>query len=612
MANKQYLVLARKWRPQAFESVVGQDHITRTLKNAISSGRIHHAFLFIGSRGIGKTTTARILAKALNCLNADEPTPEPCGTCTNCEAIAAGNSIDVIEIDGASNNSVEDVRELRDNIRMVPTNARYKVYIIDEVHQLSIAAFNALLKTLEEPPPHAVFILATTEAHKIPATIVSRCQRYDFRRVPVPQIIELLRGILDKEGIAATDEALHAIARAAEGGIRDSESILDELITYCDGEITFKDVFDVLGLVDWQLMHDICDAILAKDVTRQLVLVEEVVTAGKDLTQFVQELLRYFRNLLVSKTANVSELIHLPEEELEALNARAQKISLTNLIRLVEQFAELVNTFDSQLAQRIALESMLIRISKVGVEVSLDTIMEKLIALGQGGLGAGIGGDAPTPTPTTTTSTPAPQAVAAPRQPEKPTPTVATPPPTQPDSPPDPTAAAPAESAPAAPAPKARIKVTPENLSRAWGAIITRTSEDDLNLGTWFSRGKALGMEGTTVSLQFSDDNPQAVSFVQDRNNQQAMVEALQRHTTNLDALDITVAAAQNTRANTAAPASSEQPYYPGTNPEEAREVLEDPGVSTVVRVFKGRIADISSVAPLDPLTPDDPVDSEA
>ena len=606
MANKQYLVLARKWRPQAFESVVGQDHITRTLKNAITSGRIHHAFLFIGSRGIGKTTTARILAKALNCLATEEPTPEPCGTCSNCEAIAAGNSIDVIEIDGASNNSVEDVRELRDNIRMVPTNARYKVYIIDEVHQLSIAAFNALLKTLEEPPPHAVFILATTEAHKIPATIVSRCQRYDFRRVPVPQIIELLRGILEKEGIAATDEALHAIARAAEGGIRDSESILDELITYCDGEITFKDVFDVLGLVDWQLMHDICDAILAKDVTRQLVLVEEVVTAGKDLTQFVQELLRYFRNLLVSKTANVSELIHLPEEELNALNARAQKISLTNLIRLVEQFAELVNTFDSQLAQRIALESMLIRISKVGVEVSLDTIMEKLIALGQGGLGSANDGASVAPTPTAAPSAPTP------RQPETPAPKVATPPPPQPDSPPDPTAAAPAESAPAAPARKARIKVTPENLARAWSAIITRTSEEDLNLGTWFSRGKTLGMNGATVSLQFSDDSPQAMAFVQDRNNQQAMADALKRHTTNLEALDISIAEAKANPQQAATPASSEQPFYPGTNPEDAREVLEDPGVATVVRVFKGRIADITSMAPTDPLGAQDTLDSEA
>ena len=594
MADSQYLVLARKWRPQAFESVVGQEHITRTLKNAIRSGRIHHAFLFIGSRGIGKTTTARILAKALNCLNADKPTAEPCGECTNCTSIAAGNSMDVIEIDGASNNGVDDIREVRDNIRMVPSNARYKVYIIDEVHQLSIGAFNALLKTLEEPPPHAVFILATTEAHKIPATIVSRCQRYDFRRVPVPQIIELLRSILIKEEIEATDEALHAIARAAEGGIRDSESILDELITYCDGEITFKDVFDVLGLVDWQLMHDICDAILAKDVTRQLILVEEVVTAGKDLTQFVQELLRYFRNLLVAKTANIRELIHLPEEELVALSERSERISLTNLIRLVEQFAELVNTFDSQLAQRIALESMLIRISKVGVEVSLDTIMDKLIALGQGGLGVAL--DTPS-----TPSAPATEPVKTAPAPPAPVPQKASTPPPEPSgSPPDPPEAAPAEQAPAAPAPKAQITVTPENMGRAWGAIIARTSEEDLNLGTWFSGAKPTGIDGATIALKFPSDNEQAVAYVKVGANQAAMGEALTRHTTNLDSVSVRVETVASSKKE--ATIAAELPFYPGTNPDDARAAMEDPDVAAIVDIFKGRIAEIKSeVGPEDP-----------
>jgi len=587
MADK-YLVLARKWRPQAFESVVGQEHITRTLKNAIRSGRIHHAFLFIGSRGIGKTTTARILAKALNCLNAEGPTEDPCGECTNCAAIAAGTSIDVIEIDGASNNGVDDVRELRDNIRMVPTNSRYKVYIIDEVHQLSIAAFNALLKTLEEPPPHAIFILATTEAHKIPATVVSRCQRYDFRRVPVPQIIVLLRTILDKEGIAATDEALHAIARAAEGGIRDSESILDELITYCDGEITFKDVFDVLGLVDWQLMHDLCDAILAKDVTRQLILVEEVVTAGKDLTQFVQELLRYFRNLLVCKTANARALIHLPEEELAALEERSGRISLTNLIRLVEQLAELVNSFDSQLAQRIALESMLIRISKVGVEVSLDTIMEKLIALGQGGLGEGAIPESVTAPPPA-----APPKAAPPRKPA-----ARAKEPAAPEVPPDPTVAAPAELAPAAPASIAPLSVTPENLPRAWDTLIARTSADDLNLGTWFRQGTPTGLEGDTLHLRFSEGNTQAVNFVRNRANQTAMNGVLARHTANLKRVAITVEEEAPAARKAAAARSAEAPYYPGVNPEEAREALEDPGVKAAVNVFKGRIAAIAPVMP--------------
>ena len=233
------------------------------------------------------------------------------------------------------------------------------------MHQFH-GAFNALLKTLEEPPPHAIFVAGHDRGPQDPATVVSRCQRYDFRRVPVPTLMALLRGILGKEGLQATDEALNAIARAAEGGVRDSESILDELITYCEGEITFQDVSDVLGLVDWQIMHDLCDAILAKDVTAQLLLVERVTAAGKDLSQFIQELLRYFRNLLVCKTANVKELLHLPEEELEALQARAARVSLTHLIQLVEQFAELANRFDSQIAQRIALEALLIRISRVG------------------------------------------------------------------------------------------------------------------------------------------------------------------------------------------------------------------------------------------------------
>ena len=384
MAGDNYKVLARTWRPQKFEDVVGQEHITRTLQNAISSGRIGHAFLFIGSRGIGKTTTARILAKALNCLAADAPTPTPCGECDNCRSIAEGVNMDVIEIDGASNNSVDDVREIRENVRLVPSRGRYKIYIIDEVHQLSQGAFNALLKTLEEPPPHAVFILATTEAHKIPATIISRCQRFDYRRVGVDRITALLRRILESEKVACTDEALQAIARAAEGGIRDAESILDQLMSYRDGEIAFKDVNDVLGLVDWHVLHELCDAICEQDIARELRIVEGVAVSGKDLSQFVQEVMRYFRNLLICKTADAKELLALPDEEIATMKERARRFTLTDLIRLVEQFAELTKGFDSQLAQRIALEAFLIRISKRTVEISVDTVLEKIMQLREG------------------------------------------------------------------------------------------------------------------------------------------------------------------------------------------------------------------------------------
>lgn len=346
MAREHYLVLARKWRPQTFDDVVGQEHITRTLQNAITSGRIGHAFLFIGSRGIGKTTTARILAKALNCNASDGPTPTPCGVCDNCTTIAAGNSIDVVEIDGASNNGVDDVRQIRENIRLVPSRSRYKIYIIDEVHQLSSGAFNALLKTLEEPPAHAIFILATTETGKLPATIVSRCQRYDFRRVGLERIEVLLRRILDAEGITCSEEALHAIARSADGGIRDAESVLEQLISYCGKEINYKDVYDVLGLVDWRIFNGLCDAILDKNIARQLEIVEEIVVIGKDLGQFVQDILHYFRNLLVCKTADAKKLLALPEPDIVEMQKRAERFSLTELIRLVEQFAELSKDFD--------------------------------------------------------------------------------------------------------------------------------------------------------------------------------------------------------------------------------------------------------------------------
>jgi DNA polymerase-3 subunit gamma/tau len=386
MADNHYLVFARKWRPQTFDDVVGQEHITRTLQNAITSGRIAHAYLFIGSRGIGKTTTARILAKALNCLSSDGPTCHPCNECPNCKSISEGNCIDVIEIDGASNNSVEDVREIRENVRLTPSHARFKVYIIDEVHQLSTGAFNALLKTIEEPPPHAIFIMATTESHKVPATIVSRCQRFDYRRVPTDRICTLLRRILDKENITATDEALQAVARAAEGGIRDAESILDQLVSYCGKSITFKDVFDVLGLVDWEVLHDLCDAIYQKDIGRQLRIIEDVVAAGKDLSQFVQDILRYFRNLLVCKTGAEKGVLALPDEEIAKMRERARRYTLTGLIRLVEQFAELTKGFDSQVAQRIAIETLLIRISRRSVEMSADVVIEKLMQLAENGI----------------------------------------------------------------------------------------------------------------------------------------------------------------------------------------------------------------------------------
>ncbi len=561
MADDHYLVLARKWRPQRFEDVVSQEHITRTLQNAITAGRIGHAFLFVGSRGIGKTTTARILAKALNCLAADRPTPQPCCECDNCTTIAEGANLDVIEIDGASNNHVDDIREIREHIRLVPSHGRYKIYIIDEVHQLSSGAFNALLKTLEEPPAHAVFILATTEAHRIPATIISRCQRYDFRRVGINQITTLLRKILDEEQARCSDQALYAIARAAEGSIRDAESILEQLMSYCDEEITFQDVNDVLGLIHSQVLHDLCGAILDKDIGKQLGIIEEVVVSGKDLSQFVQEILRYFRNLIVCKTADAKALLALPEEELAALEQRAKRFTLTHLIRLVEQIAELSKGFDSQLAQRTALEALLIRISKVGVELSVDTVLEKLVQLGQGGvaqppspgarLAKGGRNTSPNPRPDAPAQTPAPT--------------------TKP------------------------IQVDEDDLDTLWARVVDAINEDLFSLAVWLGHGKPARLEGDALVLEFGAAQRQACHIVERPENRQALESVLAAVTANVRTFrtELVGSAPQHVEPDV----QHALPIGGHVSAEEARAALENPHIAKVVEAFKGRIVEIKQAA---------------
>jgi len=553
-AREQYLVFARKWRPQTFDDVVGQAHITRTLQNALTSGRIGHAFLFVGSRGIGKTTTARILAKALNCLSVETPTPTPCGTCENCRSISDGSNMDVIEIDGASNNTVDDVREIREHVRLMPSRSRYKVYIIDEVHQLSMAAFNALLKTLEEPPAHAMFILATTEAHKVPATIISRCQRFDFRRVAMADICVLLRAILDKEGVKCSEEALQAIARSAEGGIRDAESILDQLVSYCDGEIRFEDVFDVLGLVDWRVMHQICDAILERDIARQLSLVEDIVAAGKDLSQFVQDILQYFRNLLVCKTGDAKVLLALPDDEIARMRAHADRFTLTNLIRLVEQFAELTQKFDSQIAQRIALEAMLIRISKCAVEVSVDTIIEKLLQLAEGNSFSSI-------------------PAAAPAEPMESF---------IPDE----------ENGTATPS---RVVLTNANLAEVWPRIAAAAAKGMMSLGVGLGQARPVHVQGDAVVLRFTRQTANARELVEKPEHRHALEQALVAVTENVRTFRCDVAdeaapapeAGKESAAGVRAPAGHRVPA------EEVQAVMKDPHVAKVIDTFRGRIVDV-------------------
>jgi DNA polymerase III subunit gamma/tau len=375
-----YLVLARKWRPQAFEEVVGQVHITRTLQNAISQRRVAHAFLFTGARGVGKTSTARILAKALNCEKG--PEINPCNQCTTCNEISSGNSVDVIEIDGASNRGIDEIRELRENVRYTPAKNRYKIYIIDEVHMLTREAFNALLKTLEEPPPHIIFVFATTEPHKIPATILSRCQRYDFKRIPLKEIIGNLKKIVAEEKVQISQRALLAIAQESEGSLRDAQSLLDQVISYAGKEIRDEDISDVLGLIDRRILYDTIEAIASRDIERCMEVVEHIYHYGADLQHFCRELLQYFRNLILMKVSQHPEaLMELPEEELDILRKQAGKFEFDQLNHLFNVLLKGEEEIAQSTFPRTMLEITLIRMATLRSILPVEDILKKLEGL---------------------------------------------------------------------------------------------------------------------------------------------------------------------------------------------------------------------------------------
>ena len=371
----------RKWRPQAFEEIIGQDRVTRTLQNAIRTNRVVHAYLFAGHRGTGKTTTARILAKALNCVNG--PTPTPDGSCPNCQAIAGGYSVDVIEIDAASNRGIEEIRELRDRIRLAPTEGRYKVYIIDEAHMLTTEAANALLKTLEEPPSHAVLVLVTTEPHRLPPTILSRCQRFDFRRVSQKEIIARLRHIAETEGFRIEDQALTLIVGAADGSVRDAESILDQLAAFAEGPITDADVISVLGILAEDVALRFADAILRRDVPGCVDLVDHVIGEGKDVRQVLRTLLDHFRDLLVLQTDARADVLDTTEQRLTALRAQAASAGIDDVLQALKVLAATEAEARWSPQPRLLLEIALIRLCRPEMDATLEGLRARLAGLEQ-------------------------------------------------------------------------------------------------------------------------------------------------------------------------------------------------------------------------------------
>lgn len=370
----QYQVIARKWRPQSFQNLVGQDHISTTLLNALRGDRLPQALLFTGVRGTGKTSTARILAKSLRCPNVNDYVP--CGTCRDCEDIATSRSVDVVEIDGASNNGVDAIRELRDSVGYMPSSGRYKVYIIDEVHMLSTAAFNALLKTLEEPPAHVVFILATTEAQKIPNTILSRCQRFDFRRIPSRQIADQLMKICAAEDVQVGHDALWSIARQADGSMRDSQSLLDQVITFSNKEITLEKVIEVLGLTDRQLVIDGTSALIRRDPAMALQLIEKVNRSGVDPKLFAQDLLEEVRNALMVRLCSddPARVVDLSDSEIQALSKLAQETTEEDLHTLFDMMLKGVSDLLRASDPRLVLEMTMLRVSSSPSMIDLRSL----------------------------------------------------------------------------------------------------------------------------------------------------------------------------------------------------------------------------------------------
>ena len=384
-----YEVFARKYRPQTFDDLVGQPHVARTLKNAVAQNRLAHAYLFVGPRGIGKTSTARILAKSLNCVNG--PTATPCGKCDNCREIAAGNSLDVIEIDGASNNSVEDVRQLRENVRYAPAKGRYKIYLIDEVHMLSAAAFNALLKTLEEPPAHVKFIFATTEPQKVLPTILSRCQRFDLHRIPVNLIAQHLQLIAGKEKITLEPAAAHAIARGAEGGMRDAESMLDQLVAFCGEKISERDVLNVFGFTAEQTVVDLTGQILRGETPGALQLLYEQCESGKDMMRLISDLIIYLRDLLVFKAKPDVLDADIDPDLKKSLAAHAELVAPDRLLELIDQLAAAEGRMKWAPNKKLHFEVAIIRAIQSLGQATLDEVIEKLGELRDGKPVVGIG-----------------------------------------------------------------------------------------------------------------------------------------------------------------------------------------------------------------------------
>ncbi|MCX5699793.1 MAG: DNA polymerase III subunit gamma/tau [Candidatus Omnitrophica bacterium] len=483
-----YTVFALKWRPQDFESIIGQDHIVGTLKNAIQKDRLAHAYLFAGPRGVGKTSTARILAKALNCK--EGPTPEPCQKCPSCLEINQGRSLDVMEIDGASNRGIDEIRALRENVKFSPTHGKYKVYIIDEVHQITPDGFNALLKTLEEPPEFVKFIFATTHPQKVLPTIISRCQRMDFRRITVIEIIAQLAKIVHQENIVVDQEVLAAVARSSDGSLRDAESVLDQLVSFSQGNISLKDAISVLGMVEQDVLFALTDKIIQKDPGAALKLFNDIIDDGKDPGVFLVNLIEHFRNLMVAKVSQGdAKLVDLPQEICDRLFKQSQSMSLEEIFtafNILIATQEMTKRLDSV---RIPLEISLVRLAHSRPQGS---------GLASNGQSHKNQHNSPISAPVESKT-----AVTLTEKKEQ---------------------SMPAQEEVIKNIPKQIVSVSLESVKDAWGSIVNNLSKIKMSVSTYLSEGEPTKVQGDLITVAF----PKSCSLHKeslDRKENKAMVE---------------------------------------------------------------------------------------
>jgi DNA polymerase III subunit gamma/tau len=564
-----YEVLARKWRPQQLGDVVGQDHVTQTLRNAIAAGRVAHAYLFVGPRGVGKTSIARILAKALNCEKG--PAAEPCDACGSCHEIMTGVSLDVMEIDAASNTGVDNVRELRENARYAPARSRNKVYIIDEVHMLSMGAFNALLKTLEEPPAHVKFLLATTEVQKIPGTILSRCQRFDLRRISTREIVGQLSKIAASEKIGIDEDALLAIARGAEGGLRDAESALDQLVAFRGRKIAEADVLSVFGLVSRRTLEGLASAVLTGDMPTLLRIVDEMDAAGKDLQRLALELLEYFKTLLVIRYAPAAALGgDVPESWQATLREQAERSDPGRLSRMVDVLLEAQGELRYALSRRTVLEIALLRAARAASLVTIDEILDQIQKLKESIGAPDEGGEDPPPPPAPAAEKRAGGEIRRPPEPSAPA---------------------------AAEPPKATDDLT--MLTSQWGQIIEGVATYASMAKSYLVDGKPLEVHPDRVVIGFDPEfaaNREKLSVSRSVKGVQKVLGDFLKRPVSVEFVVIGQAAPPGGSGagpgEKPAPAPAEKPSDKG--PRRSRQQwLDDPAVKRALETFDGDIVDV-------------------